>query len=360
MASENENGEEKSEQPTSKRMNKARGDGNLPQSQEVNTAAILIISFIMLALYGSSIKESLAHIMQMVLINAFKVKLDTGTVRSYFFSGTVYLVKMLFPFLAAIAITGVAVNIMQHGWNFSTKALEPKFSKVFDVFSGIKNKFFNIQTLANLLKSIVKIALFGIVGYQTIMESMGKFNDTQGLSLAQLIDFTGDLVLTIAIRMLVMLVIIAIADWIYTKWKYNDDLKMTKQEVKEEHKNAEMGPEVKKKMMQRRVDVFLRNMQREVPKADVVITNPIHVAVALSYDPQKSAAPVVVAKGLRLVADKIKNIARESEIPLVENPQLARSLYKNVEIGSAIPEEYFKTVAVVLADVSRLKEEQAA
>lgn len=360
MAKENENGEEKTEDPTSKRMSKARQEGNLPQSQEVNTAAILAIAFIVLYSYGAHIKNQLAYIMQMIITNAFRVELSTETVRSYFYSGSLSLIGLLMPFLGAIALTGVLVNIGQHGWNFSTKALEPKFDKIFKIVDGIKNKFFNIQTLVNLLKSILKIALCGLVGYLTVIGSLDRFHEIAGLTLSQLIEFTAEIVLTVVIRMLSMLMVIAAADWIFTKWKYKSDLKMTKQEVKDERKNADMSPEVKKKLMQRRVDMFLRNMRKEVPKADVVITNPIHVAVALKYDPGKAQAPIVVAKGLRLVADKIKALANEYEIPIVENPPLARSIYKNVEIGNMIPEDYFKAVAEVLAYVYRLKEEQKA
>lgn len=360
MAKENENGEEKSEEPTEKRMTKARGEGNLPQSQEVNTAAILTLSFIMLSIYGYEIKDKMAYIMQLVIRNAFKITLDQGTVHTYFYSGVLSLIALLMPFLMAIAATGVIINILQHGWNFSTKALEPKFSKVLNVIEGVKNKFFNIQTVANLGKSILKIVLCGAVGYLTIIENLSRFNEITALTLAQIIGFTGSIVLTIAVRMLVMLVLIAIGDWIFTKWKYKSDMKMTKQEVKEERKNSEISPEIKKKMMQRRVDLFLKNMQKEVPKADVVITNPIHVAVALKYDSQKAVAPIIVAKGLRLVADRIKTIAKENNVAIVENPPLARSLYKNVEIGNVISEEYFKTVAEVLAYVYKLKEEQVA
>ena len=355
MANENESGSEKTEQPTGKRLNKARDDGNVPKSMEVNSAAVLITAILVLMYFGENTKSNLAYIMQSIILNSSVVELTTDSVRLYFYEGIKVLILLLLPFCLPIATVAIIVNIAQSGLNFTTKPLEPKFDKLFDLAGALKKMFVDIDTIVKLGKDLLKLSLMGLVGYLAIKDELPNFIPLIDMSIKEIFSYAAATVLKIIIRVTSVIVAIAILDFIYTKWKYTRDLKMTKQEVKEEKKQAE-NPEIMKMISQRRYEVMQRIMKQDVPKADVVITNPIHVAVAIKYDPDSMTSPKVVGKGLRLIADRIKKIAVENNIPIMENPPLARSLYKKLEIGDEIPEEFYKAIAEVLAFIYKMKQ----
>jgi len=355
MANENESGSEKTEQPTGKRLNKAKDDGNVPKSMEVNSAAVLITAILILMYFGEDTKNNLAYIMQSIILNSSVIELTTDSVRLYFYEGIQVLILLLLPFCLPIAIVAIIVNVAQSGLNFTTKPLEPKFDKLFDLAGALKKMFVDINTIVKLGKDVLKLSLMGLVGYLAIKDELPKFVLLIDMSIKEIFSYAATTVLKIIVRVTSVIVVIAILDFIYTKWKYIRDLKMTKQEVKEEKKQAE-NPEIMKMISQRRYEVMQRIMKQDVPKADVVITNPVHVAVAIKYDPDSMTSPKVVGKGLRLIADRIKKIAVENNIPIMENPPLARSLYKKLEIGDEIPEEFYKAIAEVLAFVYKMKQ----
>lgn len=362
MANENEEGSEKTEQPTSKRLSKSRNEGQVVKSMEVNSVAILITGVLLLFLYGGHIMDSLAHIMQVIILNSPKIKVDFFSVQTYFTGGLIYIIKLMLPFLLSIAFVGVVANVVQSGWLFTLKPLKLDLGKVmgqiFNIAGALKKLLITIDMIQKLLKDFLKFLVIGAVAYYSIKSEIMGFIPLISMSVEEIFTHAAHTLIIILIRILALLVVLAAGDFIYSKWKYIRDLKMTKQEVKEEVKQQDMPKEIKAKIAQKQVDVFLRGMMKEVPKADVVITNPIHVAVALKYSSEKMSSPIVAAKGLRLIADKIKKIAIENDIPIMENPPLARSLYKKVEVGREIPEEFFKAIAEVLAFVYRLNKEK--
>ena len=356
MANENESGTEKTEEPTQKRMGKIRDEGNVPVSKELNSTAILIAGIFTLYLWGGDIRSKLAYFMQISFSESYHVTLSAETVSAYFSVGIVEIIVLLLPMLMVFAFTGVIVNLAQFDYKFTTKPLKLKLGQVFNLAKGLKKVFFSLSALANLLRSLIKLLIIGYIGYITVSEQIDSFIPLIEKEVEEIFAHTADAVMLLLVRITVLLLLFAIVDVIYTRWKHNRDNKMTKQEVEDEVKDRDIDPKIKQQIMKRQVEIVMKSMMKEVPKADVVITNPIHVAIAISYNQSKNSSPVVVAKGLRLIADKIKKIATENEVPIVESPPLARSLYKKVDIGQELPEEFFKAVAEILAFVYKMND----
>ena len=238
-------------------------------------------------------------------------------------------------------------------WTPTGETLKPKFDK-FNPVNGIK-RIFNVKTIAELIKQIVVLAVCVIVTYNKLKSKIGMLFNLYDITLQQAVVAMGDLIIDLGITISVIYLIIGVADYIFEKWKFKDDMKMTKQELKDEWKDTEGSPEVKNKQRRRMQEASRRRMMQAVPEADVVITNPTHFAVALKYEPDSGKAPVVVAKGEDYLAQKIKEKARECDVEIVENKPLARMLYYNVDLGTEIPQELYQAVAEVLAFVWKLK-----
>ena len=255
--------------------------------------------------------------------------------------------------LLPILLIGFAVafisDLFQVKWRPTTKPLQPKFSKL-NPLNGFK-KIFSAQSLVDLVKSIAKILLIALVSYSYIKDKGALLYALYDMSMMQAVNLIGETVIDLGIRISAIYMIIAGADFMYQKYKFKNDMKMTKQEVKEEYKNAEGDPEIKGKIKARMREASQRRMMQAIPKADVVITNPTHYAVAIQYDTEVAPAPIVVAKGSDYLAQKIKEIARENNIEIVEDKPLARMLYANVDVDKQIPPELYQAVAEVLAMV---------
>ena len=255
--------------------------------------------------------------------------------------------------LLPILLIGFAVafisDLFQVKWRPTTKPLQPKFSKL-NPLNGFK-KIFSAQSLVELVKSIAKILLIALVSYSYIKDKGALLYALYDMSMMQAVNLIGETVIDLGIRISAIYMIIAGADFMYQKYKFKNDMKMTKQEVKEEYKNAEGDPEIKGKIKARMREASQRRMMQAIPQADVVITNPTHYAVAIQYDTEVAPAPIVVAKGSDYLAQKIKEIARENNIEIVEDKPLARMLYANVDVDKQIPPELYQAVAEVLAMV---------
>ena len=255
--------------------------------------------------------------------------------------------------LLPILLIGFAVafisDLFQVKWRPTTKPLQPKFSKL-NPLNGFK-KIFSAQSLVELVKSIAKILLIALVSYSYIKDKGALLYALYDMSMMQAVNLIGETVIDLGIRISAIYMIIAGADFMYQKYKFKNDMKMTKQEVKGEYKNAEGDPEIKGKIKARMREASQRRMMQAIPKADVVITNPTHYAVAIQYDTEVAPAPIVVAKGSDYLAQKIKEIARENNIEIVEDKPLARMLYANVDVDKQIPPELYQAVAEVLAMV---------
>lgn len=352
-------GGEKTEEPTAKKREDTRKDGKVAKSKELSSGVELIALFLILKFWIGNMGEQFLE-----LFNKIYEKFPTYTtywegniVRTDYkilFQG-VYLdiLLLLLPFFVIGIFISIAVNMMQFKFKVSTKPLKPKFSKL-NPLNGFK-RMFSAEKLMELAKSIMKIVLIGYLIYDTIKEDWVYLYKFYDMPLTQAIGLIGDVVLNLGLKISLFFMVIAFVDFAYQKHKFNKDIKMTKQEVKDEYKNAEGDPQIKGKIRQKMREVSQRRMMQDVAKADVVITNPTHFAVAIKYDPDVSAAPIVLAKGADYLAQKIKGIARENGVEIVENKPLARMLYANVDIGQEIPPELYQAVAEVLAMVYKMQ-----
>ena len=348
-------GGEKTEPATAKKLKDAREEGKVAKSKELTAAFNLIVLFLCLKIFISYVGENLINIFPMIYNSmADFVRINEGAlsaqaVSSLCFGGIIRWLLVVLPLFGfGFAIT-ILISIVQVGWKVSTKPMKPELSK-FNPINGFK-RIFSKDSLFQLLLSIVKIGLIGYIAYSSLKDRVNDLLILYDLSLKQALSLVGTLIIDIGLKISLVYLIVGIADFAYQKIKFNDDMKMTKQEVKDEYKNTEGDPQIKGRQRRKMQEVSQRRMMQDVPKADVVITNPTHLAVALKYDAEVSAAPVVLAKGEDYLAQRIKEIARDNQIEIVENKPLARMLYHNVDIGAEIPPELYQAVAEVLAVV---------
>ena len=348
-------GGEKTEEPTAKKLEDARKEGQVAKSREIANGLGLLALFLLLKFMVGSIGTRFLESFSMVY-NRIPVicRLNGGTSPMGDISILLRTVMLrLLIILLPILLIGFAVafisDLFQVKWRPTTKPLQPKFSKL-NPLNGFK-KIFSAQSLVELVKSIAKILLIALVSYSYIKDKGALLYALYDMSMMQAVNLIGETVIDLGIRISAIYMIIAGADFMYQKYKFKNDMKMTKQEVKEEYKNAEGDPEIKGKIKARMREASQRRMMQAIPKADVVITNPTHYAVAIQYDTEVAPAPIVVAKGSDYLAQKIKEIARENNIEIVEDKPLARMLYANVDVDKQIPPELYQAVAEVLAMV---------
>ena len=348
-------GGEKTEEPTAKKLEDARKEGQVAKSKEIANGLGLLALFLLLKIMVGSIGTSFLESFSMVY-NRIPVicKLNGGTSPMGDISVLLRTVMLrLLIILLPVLLIGFAVafvsDLFQVKWRPTSKPLQPKFSKM-NPLNGVK-KIFSAQSLVELVKSVAKILLIAFVTYSYIKNKRGLLYALYDMSMMQAVNLIGETVIELGIRISAIYMIIAGADFMYQKYKFKNDMKMTKQEVKEEYKNAEGDPEIKGKIKARMREASQRRMMQAIPKADVVITNPTHYAVAIRYDTELAPAPIVVAKGSDYLAQKIKQIARENNVEIVEDKPLARMLFANVDIDKQIPPELYQAVAEILAMV---------
>ncbi|MBP3488279.1 MAG: flagellar biosynthesis protein FlhB [Roseburia sp.] len=348
-------GGEKTEPATAKKLREAREDGKVAKSKELTAAFDLIVLFLVLKVFISTVGTGFLEVFYYVYslipdfvdINAKDV--SSQAVMSFFTPINVEILKIAGPFfLFGFAVT-LLVNILQVGWKVSTKPMQPKLDR-FNPINGFK-RIISKDSVFELFKSILKIALIIYVAYTSIKDEANDIFLLYDIPLDQAIALCGDVIINTGLKISLVYLVIGIADFIYQKFRFNEEMKMTKQEVKDEYKNTEGNPEIKGRQRQRMREASRRRMMQDVPKADVVITNPTHLAVAIKYEPEVHKAPVVLAKGEDYLAQKIREAAKENNIEIVENKPLARMLYANVDIGSEIPPELYQAVAEILAMV---------
>lgn len=365
---------EKTEEPTAKKLEDARKEGQVAKSRELGSAVLLMAFFITLKAAIGLLGEQFVEVFKMTydkIPDYAGVAAGDTNVISYAGVLMQFILKImliLLPFLAVGVVCSIMVDVVQVKWKPTGKPLKPKFSKL-NPIKGFK-KIFSSRSLFELLKSIAKIGIVSYLVYTTLIDKAGLIRLFYEMPLNEALAQIGDIVLDMGIKICVFYLFLALADLIYEKRKFNKDMKMTKQEVKEEYKQSEGDPQIKGKIRQRMREASQRRMMQALPEADVVITNPTHLAVAIKYKAfteekeQKNErkdkgntpkAPVVIAKGQDFLAERIKETARENKIEIVENKPLARMLYYNVEIDEEIPPELYQAVAEVLAFVYNLK-----
>lgn len=344
-------GGEKTEEPTAKKRADARKKGQVGRSQELNTAFVLLVGFFTLKLLWDSIYLSIASYTTYVFTN-LNQSVDTENIIHIFIGMIVVLAKTAFPVMFAIMLIGLAINFFQVGLTFNTESIEFKLDKL-NPINGF-GRIFSKRSLVELAKSFFKILVIGFFLYRFIHEQILAMPQFMFFDLTTSLALVAEIIFQMAFIVIGVIMIMALMDYGYQKWQTTQDLKMTKQEVKDEMKQSEGDPQIKGKIRQKQRQMAMARMMKEVPKADVIVTNPTHYAIALSYQ-QGMSAPLVVAKGQDLVAQRIKEIAREARVPIIENKPLARAIYAAVQIGDAIPQELYQAVAEVLAYVYRLK-----
>ena len=347
-------GQERTEQATPKRKQEARKKGQVAQSKEISSFMILMVSTAFFYFAGSWMFWNLSEFISGTYQNIDTLRFSEVADASDFSVKTLYkLLSVLLPFLIPIAIAGFMSNVFQVGFQLNTEAIAPKFSKL-NPISGMK-RFVSIKSLVELGKSIIKIIFIGCIVYLLVRSDMAAFPGLIRQEVGQILIFIARASLKICFFVCLAMLVLAVLDYLYQRWQHEKDLKMTKQEVKDEQRQTYGDPKVKARIRGVQMELARRRMMEEVPEADVVITNPTHLAIALKFDAQEMIAPRVVAKGAGYVAQRIREIAEENQIPIVEEKSLARGLYKLVEIGDYIPAELYRAVAEVLAYVYRLK-----
>ncbi len=356
---ENKEGQEKSEQPTGKRKSKARNEGNVAKSKEICFVAGLMGALLYFALNGPSMGKTLIELIRILYTDIIVMEVTIESIAVMAENIISIVASILVPFFIVLFIVAILANYFQIGLIFTLKPFIPKLSK-FNVLKGLKRILFSPGKIVDIVKNVLKVLVIGYVPYVLIKAEIDYIPLLMDTSIWEIIAYITTMILKIFLYVGLVMLILAIIDLTYQKWKHKKDLMMTKQEVKDERKQAEGDPKVKAKIRRMQLQAILKRMMSDVPKADVVVTNPVHLAVALKYDNMDMSAPKVVAKGARLIAEKIKKIAKDNDIPIVENRPLAQSLYKMVEIGQAIPESLYKAVAEVLAYVYSRKRNKKA
>ncbi len=349
-------GGEKTEEPTTKKLGDARKEGQVSRSQEIIIGGSLVAIFLGLKVFVGYLAEHFLDGFDKYLgsINTMvSDPFDIGRSQSLINEIIKDVVVIALPLMLIALVAGFVVVVAQVKWQVTLKPLMPKFNKI-NPLQGFK-KMFSKEKIFELIKSIAKIALIFLLVYNELQEKLSFLFQLYDISLNAGIALIGDMVINLGLKISVIYLIIGFVDLFYQRRKFKKDMMMTKQELKDEFKQTEGDPQIKGRIRQKMREMAQRRMMQQLPEADVVITNPTHFAVALKYDRESGQAPIVIAKGADHVAAKIKEVARENDIEIVENKPLARMLYFNVELGEEIPQELYQTVAEVLAYVYKLK-----
>ncbi|XJZ28513.1 flagellar biosynthesis protein FlhB [Bacillota bacterium Lsc_1132] len=344
---------EKTEKATPKKRQDARKKGQAAKSQDINTAVVLLAVFLFMLFSGSYLKKGIFSLFKSSFQDYLLMDATEGNLQIIFLRTLKELALYLGPIMLVALVAGVAANFFQVGFMFTSEAIQPKLEKI-NPISGFK-RIFSMRAIVELLKSILKIGFVGIVTFAILWKRMDEILVLSQKPIGTALATLSSLTVQMGLYASGALLFLAVLDFLYQKYDFEKNIRMSKQDIKDEYKNSEGDPQIKSRIKQRQREMAMRRMMQEVPKADVVITNPTHYAVAIKYDEAKRDAPFVVAKGVDFTAQKIKLIAKENDVITVENRPLARALYSQTEIGDTIPEEFFKAVAEILAFVYRAK-----
>lgn len=356
---EQANQQEKTEPATPKRRQEAREKGQVAKSIEVNSTAILVIGLLFLYFYGPQMMMKGQQYMRILFENITAIHVDADNLQGYL--GMLFLKSafIVLPFMLVILVIGLAVNFGQVGFMITGEPLLPKWNKV-NPLSGFKRIFASKRSIVELAKNIFKLILISVIAYYTIKGEVENYIPLMDKSPYNIFSFVAWETFEVTMKILMVFLFIAMLDFAFQKYDFEESIKMTKQEVKDDLKQMEGDPQVKARIRSIQREQARKRMMQEVPEADVVITNPTMLAIAVKYDMTTMDAPVVVAKGARLIAEKIRKIAEENGIPIVQDKPLARALFKAVEVGDQIPEEFFHAVAEILAYVYKLKSKRVS
>jgi flagellar biosynthetic protein FlhB len=352
--------EGRTEEPSEYKLRKAREEGKVAKSQELVGAIGLLFPAVALAILAPYYGRTVAEMVRFYISRAAEADIsrDAGPLAAAFFS---YFARLAAPVAIVAVVSAIFSNMVQVGFLFTVKPITPDFTRIVPRFGQyLRRTMLSVEALFNLMKSVVKVAIIGFIAYLTIRSESEKLMTLFSAPFWDSVLLVGSLALRLVIETAVAMLALAIPDYLFQRRQFMESMKMSKEEVKEERKMQEGDPLVRSRLRERMRELLARNMAANVPKADVVITNPTHYAIALEWDRDKMVAPVVTAKGVDEVALRIKRIALENGVPTVENRPLARALYAEVEIGDAIPEKFYQAIAAVLAHVYGAAGDEAA
>ncbi len=338
--------------PTAQRIKKARDEGNVFRAQDMVSILSLTVGLSVLGVGLRSAFGALKELARQIFLNAATTSLNVDAIIALVVSIGFRVLVLLLPFMFLLMVTGVGANLLQSGWIFTTQPLIPKPDRISPA-KGLQ-RIFSSQGLFTTAKSVLKIGIVGPIAYLFISARISELMMLHMLPVGEIMGLAGRWILALAAQLIVVLFALSAVDYAYEKWRYKENLKMSKQEIKDEHKENEGDPKIKSKRRRMAFEISRRaRLDHAVLKGDVVITNPTHYAVVLRYDQREAPAPMVLAKGIRKRALRIKELAREHGIPTVENRPLARALYGSVEEHQVIPAELYPAVAAVLAEIYR-------
>jgi flagellar biosynthetic protein FlhB len=346
-------GQERTEKATPRRRQKARDEGRVARSTELNSAIVILFGCFTLFVMGSHLTNELKQMMYHTMANAPLIASSDPTQYKAFGDYILRFFIALGPVFAVMVVIALGVNIMQVGFKITPKAVEIKPDKL-DVVKGLQ-RLFSLRSLVTFIRDTLKLVAVGVVAYFAVSAEFDDFFLLADVSTSQLATMMLRMALAIVLKIGLAILIIAAFDYAYQKYEFEKSIRMTKQEVRDEFRDTEGSPQIKARVRQIQREMSRKRMMQDVPTADVVVTNPTHLAVAIKYDQDVMAAPQVVAKGERLVAKKIREIAIEHDIPIVEDKPLARSLFKTCDVGDLVPQKLYRAVAEILAYVYRIK-----
>lgn len=346
---------EKTEKATPKKRKDQRKEGNVFKSVEINNSITMISAVLIFAVTWKSQLKYLTKLFTFWITKGYVIygDLSFDTFSQILLMAVKTILIVCAPITLAIMVSGVFSNYIQVGFLFTPKSLKPKLERI-SIIKGFK-RIFSAKTLMNLIKSILKILIVFLISYKLIKPLILKTTNVMSLDLKASIEFGMKNSINISYKILMAMVSVSIIDFVFQLFDHEKKLKMSKQDIRDEYKTTEGNPQIKSRIKEAQQKFAASRMMQDVPKADVIITNPTHYAVALKYDREKDSAPIVIAKGANNIAMKIKEIAKENKIEIIESKELARSLYKSTEIGNEIPLELFNAVAEILAYIYMLK-----
>lgn len=346
--------EEKTEQATPKKKKETREKGNVLQSKEINSAFVLLATFIMINAFatfiGITLRNTTSYIYDQYLALDFIFSLKN--LQTLLINAIISFFIIVAPIALTNLVVGVLASYLQVGVLFTTKPLAIDIKKI-NPIEGFK-RMFSMKSIIELLKALIRIIVIGYISYSYVKGQIVTILETIGMDIGTILKLILKMSISIGIKAGSILVVLAALDYFYQRYEYNKNLKMSKQEIKEEYKQTEGNPQIKSKIKEKQRQMSMQRMMQDIPKADVIITNPTHFAIGIKYNPKEFDAPRVIAKGQDLIAQNIKKIALENNIPIVENKPLARTLYDSVDIGQFVPPELYQAVAEVLAYVYRI------
>ncbi len=344
--------EGRTEEPTEHKIRKAREEGKVAKSQEFTSSLVLLLGIVTLAILSGYLLNTIVSMLNFFLRRSTEIDITTdASLMPVFLS---YFLRMVLPIIIVAFLTALLGNLMQVGFLFTVKPITPDFNRIVPRFGRFfKKAFMSREAAFNLAKAILKVVIIGIVAFLNIRAEFPKITRLMTLPFSMGLGLIASIVFRIVVESAIAMLVLSIFDYYFQRRQHLESLKMSRQEIKEERKMYEGDPLIKSRLRERMRQILTRNMMKAVPKADVVITNPTHYAVALEYKRIEMEAPVVLAKGADSIALKIRQIAEENTVPVVENKPFARSLYYNVEVGEAIPEKFYEVMATILAEVYR-------